>query len=177
MFSFFNFLEEEYSVDKGNNEKSIEGMIRLGPRAPRRLSTDLEAKSCLTVTVRKAIYCTKINDCPDFAIATITIRNPKMSRSNSISYRIVVPSDTEPNKYLIEATLNRGWCHKDEKDSKSWIRNGDYFNDFEYSVEIDKPGKYDKDIRVIEYNEKKSEFRVNGEFNEVYIKHYEKREN
>ena len=49
--------------------------------------------------------------------------------------------------------MNRGWCHLDQKDDKKWIRDGDFFNIIEHSIEIDKAGNYDKDIAVSEYEE------------------------
>ena len=119
------------------------------------LIPEVESKSCLVITVREAIYCTKFEDCPDTTIATQVIRNFTVSPDNWIPYKILIEEELEANRYLIEATLNRGWCYVDQEDDKKWIREGDFFNDIEHSVEIDKPGIYDKDIAVRDYKGKK----------------------
>ena len=139
----------------------IEGKARLGPNV-KALASELESRSCLIVTVREGIYCTKLDDCPDKSIATKVIRSITMSRSNSIPYEIRLGSNLKEAKYLIEAVLNRGWCSRDGKDDKKWIRDGDYLNAVEYSIYLDKPGKFQKDIGLQIYKEKKPELR-NGQ--------------
>ena len=119
------------------------------------LSPEEKSKSCLVITLRDAIYCTRPNDCPETTVATHVIRNIKVSPDNWIPYKLVVESKLKPNRYLIEATLNRGWCYKDEEDDKKWLRDGDFFNDVEHAIDISGAGTYKKDIAVRGYKKKK----------------------
>lgn len=147
----------------GDSQKptSIKGLVVLGleddtpMKNLKSLIPELKNKSCLVITLREAIYCTKFEDCPDTTLATQVIRNFTVSPDNWIPYKMIIKEKLKPNRYLIEATLNRGWCYLDQKDNKKWIREGDFFSDIEHSIEIDKPGKYDKDIVVRDYKEQK----------------------
>ena len=116
----------------------------------------IDSKSCLVITLREAIYCAKFEECPDKTIATHVIRDLMVSPDNGIPYNLTVASKLKPNRYLIEATLNRGWCHIDDKDDKKWLRDGDLFNNIEHSIEIDRPGDYNEDIVVIELKEEET---------------------
>ena len=109
--------------------------------------------------MREAIYCTRLEDCPDTTVAKHVIKDIKVSPDNWIPYKLVVTSKLKPNRYLIEAVLNRGWCNDDDKDSKKWIKDGDFFNDVEHSIEIDRAATYNKDIAVRDYVEPKKELK------------------
>jgi len=123
------------------------------------LSPEVKSKSCLIITLREAVYCQKFEECPDFTIATNVIRNFSAPRDTLIRYRLKIRSKLKPGRYLIDATLNRGWCHMDDTDERKWIRNGDFFNDVEHSIQIDKPGHYDKDILIIDYKGNRTKMR------------------
>ena len=133
---------------------------RLPVKGVSNLSPEVKAKSCLVITLREAVYCQKFEECPDFTIATNVIRNFSVPRDTLIPYRLEIRSNLKPNRYIIEATLNRGWCHVDDKDHRKWIRSGDFFNDVEHSIVIDKPGHYDKDILIIDYEGNKGKMRT-----------------
>ena len=141
----------------------VEGKVVLGSK-PASISRESTSNSCLVVTMRKAIYCTKPGNCPDHTVAEIVIRNFVISAENSIPFKIKAGTELKPARYLIEAVLNRGWCARDGKDNQKWIRGGDYFNDIEHSIEVDEERVYDKDISVREYKEKKPKIdEENGE--------------
>ena len=123
------------------------------------LSPEVKSKSCLVITLREAVYCQKFEKCPDLTIATNVIRNFSAPRDTLIRYRLEIRSNLKPGRYLIDATLNRGWCHMDDKDERKWIRSGDFFNDVEHSIQIDKPGHYDKDILIIDYKGNRTKMR------------------
>ena len=159
---FFSFLQETLIAGAIRKQTTtISGLVVLVSEDSTPISSlkdlrpEIERKSCLVITLRKAIYCKKFEDCPDTTVATHVIRNITVSSDNWIPYSIVVTAQLKPSRYLIEGTLNRGWCYIDHKDDKKWIRDGDFFSDVEHSVEIDRTGKYDKDITIRYFKEKK----------------------
>ena len=110
-------------------------------------------RSCLVTKLREAIYCTELEDCPDMTVATAILRNPTPVEG-AIPYKLEVKTKLRPNRYLLEAVWNRGWCYEDNK-GENWIKNGDCFNDIEHSVEINpsESKHYTKDIAVKQYLE------------------------
>ncbi|XP_065056519.1 agrin-like isoform X1 [Rhopilema esculentum] len=122
----------------------IEGKVKLAS-----YTGSQPAESCLVVTLREAIYCISIEDCPDTTLATLVISDPEI-QDGVIDYVLDASKELSPNRYLIEAVWNRGWCHRPLNNSKQWIRDGDFFNDVEHSIEVvdGQAGPYKEDIDV-----------------------------
>ena len=126
----------------------IEGKVILGEGID-----NVSNKSCLIINVRESIYCDESENCPDTTIADKVVRNINMAINTEIPYEVEVKPRPKPNRYLISAVLNRGWCFNKNK-TKTWIKNGDFFNDVEHSFEVMKSGDIYKDIQVIKFTTK-----------------------
>ena len=103
--------------------------------------------SCLIISIHEAIYCDATINCPDTTIKEQVIRNISMTTETEIPYEVEMKPRPKPDRYLIGATLNRGWCFKDHK-TKGWIKNGDFYNEVEHSFEVVKSGNVDTNINV-----------------------------
>ncbi len=126
----------------------IEGKVILGEGID-----NISNKSCLIINVRESIYCEKSENCPDSMIAEKIIRDITMTTNTEIPYEVEVKPRPKPNRYLISAVLNRGWCFNKNK-TKTWIKNGDFFNDVEHSFEVERSGDIYKDIKIRKFTKK-----------------------
>ena len=126
----------------------IEGKVILGESID-----NVSNKSCLIINVRESIYCDETENCPDYTIAEKVITNITMTSNTEISYEVEVKPRPKPNRYLISAALNIGWCFNKNK-TNTWIKDGDFFNDAEHSFEVMKSGDIYEDIKVIRFTKK-----------------------
>ena len=115
--------------------------------------------SCLQIRVRADIKCDDAfpSVIPSGicmqprALGEITIKDPIFDRSdNSIQYSLNFKERPNTPSYLVEATLNKGWCY-DESASES-KRTGDYHNDYRSAFAMqDGALEAKKDIDIVEY--------------------------
>ena len=126
----------------------IKGKVILGESID-----NVSNKSCLIINVRESIYCDETKNCPDYTIAEKIMRDITMKTNTEIPYEVEVKPRPKPNRYLISAALNRGWCF-DKNKTNTWIKDGDFFNDVEHSFEVMKSGDIYKDIKIIKFTKK-----------------------
>ena len=69
-------------------------------------------------------------DCDIPILGETVIKEPKFSYNDSLSasyvpYSFGFKQGSPMREYIIQATLNMGWCHSGDE----WVQKGDYFND------------------------------------------------
>lgn len=117
-------------VTCSSNDLKISGKVILPLNTPR----DLPPDSCLKLDIREEILCDS-EDCDVPSVSSMTIKEPTLSSGDApyISYTMSLKNPTNTN-YIIEATLNVGWC----SNGKEPIRKGDFKHDDSYQFSAPK---------------------------------------
>ena len=126
---------------------TVYGKLLFPPSLP-----SIPDRSCVTVKAQEAIYCDYVpgvanNGC-DRTLNERQYKTVLLGDDGTFKFKVSFGSD-RPVPVLLSATLNMGWCRDLNKKKSDWIRDGDYFTDYEINVELnDRELEYRKDVTM-----------------------------
>ena len=119
---------------------TVKGYVHL----PRSFSGSLPAGSCLHMSIQENVQC---EYCVNPILAETRIVNPSLE-GNRIAYRMTL-SDNDEDSYIIQATINVGWCRSENES----LKIGDYHNEYSYDFNLASGDtEVDKDLNVVRYS-------------------------
>ena len=109
----------------------------------------LKAGSCLNVYVQEEVYCLY---CENPILSEYKRYMPQV-KENRLSYTLEVGiGEIKSGRFVLQATLNNGWCGSDNE----WIRYNDFHNEYINSVEVQRgTTSVHRDIFVQRYQSKR----------------------
>lgn len=115
---------------------------------PNDVRSPLPVGSCLNMFVQESIFCLY---CNNPVLGRARISNPTITNRKT-PYKIKLKDIKGKNQFLVQATLNVGWCGVGDE----WIRYNDFHNEYlhEFSLEKDQ-NKASRDVDLVRYQSKK----------------------
>ena len=112
-------------------------------------------RSCVTVKAQEAIFCDYVPGVENSGCERVLDRQQfkPVLLGNDGTFKFKLRFGGQSMPVLLSATLNMGWCRDLIKKGGDWLRDGDYFTDSQFQVEIDaKVLQYRKDMNMKQYN-------------------------
>ena len=136
-------------VDDAEKTLRVTGQLLFDPTIP----SSLAKGSCVIITIQEDIQCQR-EPCENPVLGETTINDPKLNGNNKyVQYKVKFKPGSQPTaQYLVQATLNMGWCKNDGM-SDGWIRDGDFHSDISHTFSIS-PGSNEatKDVALTSYD-------------------------
>lgn len=147
--TYFNvhLISEKSTVDFTTVE--VTGFVTI----PNDVRSPLPVGSCLNMFVQESIFCLY---CNNPVLGRARISNPTITNRKT-PYKIKLKDIKGKNQFLVQATLNVGWCGVGDE----WIRYNDFHNEYlhEFSLEKDQ-NKASRDVDLVRYQSKKPSINV-----------------
>lgn len=128
---------------------TVYGKLLFPPGVP-----SIPEDSCITIRAQEAIYCDYVPGMNNDGCSRILDERQytPVLLGNDGTFKFKLRFGGQSMDVLLSATLNIGWCRDLSNKRGDWLKNDDYYTDFEIKVELDSNVlQYRKDINMKRY--------------------------